>query len=88
MNVTNAMWLLSTVMLGAVTAWRARTGQQRVGSLIVSAAMSLAAACIVVGWETGAYFFQFSGLVVAGLLIWAERRWKRGRRALSDDPRA
>lgn len=88
MNLTNAMWLLSTVMLAAVTAWRARTGQQRVGSLIVSAAMSLASACIVGGWENAAYFFQIAGLVVAGLLIWAELRWKRGQRALPDDPNA
>lgn len=72
-------WFLVTAMFMIIAWLRYRAGLQRYGSLIVASLMAASIICIVSGLEIVAEALQIVGLVISGLLIYGEERWKRSK---------
>lgn len=77
MPVIDIIWLASTLALSVIGLIRFRERRQPIGSLVVAVAMLFSACLVVANFERAAQVVQLSGIVVAGVLIISQERWKR-----------
>jgi uncharacterized membrane protein len=83
MSFVDLFWFAATVFLGVVSWFRFRSGMQPIGSATVAGLMLAAALAICFGEERIAMTLQGIGIVIAGLTMALNERWKRSQRKLN-----
>lgn len=76
MTLIDLTWLCSSLVLAAIGMMRFRQERQPLGSLVVAIAMFASACLIVADFERTAQAVQLVGIVVAGVLIIGQERWR------------
>ena len=80
MTLMHTLEIVSPIFLSLICWLRFRAGRQPLGSLVVGCAMLAAVAAIAYDADGIAKCFQVGGLVIAGILIFRDERWKRSQR--------